>query len=274
MLTDSEIQSIYDLIKKETGIHFEQDHYLSVKRHVSKRMSELHLNSNDYLHLVSTQFPKKELSHLLSLMINHSTLFFRDFEQLLCFAEECLPEVKSRKQEAGSNVFKIWSAGCSTGEEAYTLAIILNVLLEEEVWDYKIYATDLDEEALKFARKGLYQLHTNSSIPPEYLEIYFERKGDGFQVHPVLGQDIIFRKLNLIDPQQMQQMSNFDFIFCKNVLFYFDERTQEIILQNFNRALNRGGFLFLDYAQTTDNFMKKISVFKKEKYFYRKQLYV
>lgn len=270
-LTYDEFREVCTIIYAASGIVLNQDKYDEIRRYVSRRIADTELPKSLYFHCLRQNDPAdNEQNALLRLILNHETFFFRDYNQLSYFAEECLNEFKKRTRYSWKNHIKVWVAGCSTGEEAYTIAIILNVMLEDEAWNYEITATDIDSAALAFAQKGVYTNRSERSVPQEYLDTYFEKVGEAYHVHDALKNDVQFKHLNLIDDESMRTMTGFDFIFCKNVLFYFDKAIQKKVLENLFESLNPGGYLFVDYSTTIQNVLSHFRWKDMGKYFYQK----
>ncbi|HDM75580.1 MAG TPA: chemotaxis protein, partial [Deltaproteobacteria bacterium] len=193
----------------------------------------------------------KEFQQLINLLTTNETYFFREFDQLSVFAENCLQEVCTTKERQGKKKLRLWSAGCSTGEEPYTLSIILQQMVDDyHTWEVKILATDIDTEVLKKAQKGVYSKRSIKDVPEEYLQKYFIREGDNYKVKFSVKKPIQFRHLNLMDDKKMRLISGIDFIFCRNVLIYFDENSRRAVVSNFYESLNNGGYIFLGHSES------------------------
>jgi chemotaxis protein methyltransferase CheR len=146
----------------------------------------------------------------------------------------------------------VWSAGCATGEEPYTLAIILKEMTENqpERITAQVYATDINTAVLEAARRGCYGARAVREVPPQYLSRYFVREGDSWCVVEPLKEMVHFQHLNLLDRTQMRRMRGFDAIFCRNVLIYFDDAARREVALHFYDALVPGGFIFLGHAES------------------------
>jgi chemotaxis protein methyltransferase CheR len=193
----------------------------------------------------------KEMQALANLITTNETYMFREYEQLEAFANCCLPEVLSAKQGRGEQKLRIWCAGCSSGEEAYTLAIILQeVFPQSQFWECEIVATDIDENVLAQAARGRYWWRSVRDVPPDYLDKYFIKEGESYVVRPKVTGLVRFQHLNLHDRMAMRGMRNFDFIFCRNVLIYFDDLSRKTAVDSFYNALNRGGYIFLGHSES------------------------
>ena len=245
--------SFRNLIYDRCGIHFESKKIYFIKKRLAARMEVLELDTvEDYLRYLKFRDPKGgEFQELLNLLTTNETYMFREFDQLAVFAEDCLEEVCKRKQEQGDRQLRIWCAGCSTGEEAYTLAIILMEMLEPfSAWDTEIIATDIDTTVLAKARKAEYSPRSVKDVPDEYLQQYFLTNGGEYHVKKPVKELISFQHLNLMDKKQLRAAGQFDFIFCRNVLIYFDEASRKEVVGQYYEHLDTGGFVFLGHSES------------------------
>jgi chemotaxis protein methyltransferase CheR len=175
---------------------------------------------------------------------------FREFEQLAGFADVCLPELIAARQNTSDRRIRIWCAGCSSGEEAYTLAIIIReVFPDSKNWDVKIMATDIDENVLKLARNAVYGERSVKNVPDIYSR-HLIPTVTGFRVNPETASLVRVEKLNLNDPLQMKAMRGYDFVFCRNVLIYFDDESRRNVVNHFYDSLNAKGYIFLGHSES------------------------
>jgi chemotaxis protein methyltransferase CheR len=251
-LGDDQYQRFVELIYKNIGIWFEEAKKYYVEKRLRERMEILGIDSfRDYYFLLKFGTNAGELQELFNRLTVNETYFFRDFPQLAGFAEEVLPLIVRQKNMAGDKTFRIWSAGCSTGEEPYTLAIILREMLPDPTsWKIKISATDINSKVLDAARKGLYGSRSIKDMPPEYLERYFTQRQDFNLVNLSLKNMISFNKLNLSDAREMKEYQDYDVVFCRNVLIYFDTASRKQVVERFYRSLNGGGYIFLGHSES------------------------
>ncbi len=268
----AELDEIAGIIHDQTGIVIDPEQSSAMRRWIGKRLRSRGTDIAGYLDLLREPADSRELFKMLGLFLNHETFFFRDFNQLAFFAETCLPEIESFNSERGLERVHIWSAGCSTGEEAYTLAIILAVMRTDPALEYQVMGTDIDPQAIEFARMGRYAPKAARSVPEPYLNDFFVKSSDGYQVSKKLRQRVEFSPVNLLDTAAIERLGAFDAIFCKNVLFYFNIPTQESIIERLYRSLNAGGYLFIDYSLTLQKVMKQFDLEGFGKYYYRKAL--
>lgn len=235
------------------GLQFEDKKIYFLEKRVEKRMSVLGYDSpDDYVFLLCYADPEgKEMQALANLITTNETYMFREYEQLQAFANCCLPEVLSAKQARGEQQLRIWSAGCSSGEEPYTLAMLVEEIFPQyQYWDCQIVASDIDENMLAHAAAGRYWWRSVREVPPEYMHKYLTKNGDTYLVRPKTRALVRFEHLNLHDRMAMRPMRNFDFIFCRNVLIYFDDRSRKAAVDHFYNALNRGGYIFLGHSES------------------------
>jgi chemotaxis protein methyltransferase CheR len=252
-LSVEQFQSLSQQIYQKLGLHFDDKKIYFLKTRVAKRMAALGIDDpRDYVFLVSYADPKGvEMQALANLVTTNETYMFREYDQLQAFANHCLPEVLSAKQARGERTLRIWSAGCSSGEEAYTLAMILqDVFPQAQSWDCEIAATDIDENMLRKVVAARYGARSVNEVPDEYRQKYLIEDGDEWIVRRRTASLVQVRHLNLQDRMAMRAMRGFDFIFCRNVLIYFDDLSRKAVIDHFYNALNPGGYVFLGHSES------------------------
>jgi chemotaxis protein methyltransferase CheR len=252
-LSVEQFQSLSQQIYQKLGLHFDEKKIYFLKTRVAKRMAALGMDdARDYVFLVSYADPKGvEMQALANLVTTNETYMFREYDQLQAFANHCLPEVLSAKQASGERTLRIWCAGCSSGEEAYTLAMILqDVFPQAQTWDCEIVATDIDENMLRKVVAARYGFRSVAEVPDGYREKYLIEDGDEWVVRRRTTSLVQVRHLNLQDRMAMRAMRGFDFIFCRNVLIYFDDLSRKAVIDHFYNALNPGGYIFLGHSES------------------------
>lgn len=253
-MTPEQFESISALIYRSLGLHFAGSKSLFIVRRLRLRMAALGLDRiEDYIfHLRFLDRDGLEMQALANLITTNETFMFREFEQLQAFADYCLPEVIERREHNCMRRLRIWSAGCSSGEEPYTLAIILReVMHDADEWDIQILATDIDQERLRMARRALYDAYAVREVPEAYAERHLIKQKTGqLRIHPDTAKLVKVRYLNLHDSDAMQTLRDMDFIFCRNVLIYFDEASRSSVVRRFYDSLNPGGFLYLGHSES------------------------
>ena len=209
----------------------------------------------EYRRFLTEQDPSgEELGRFINAITTNKTEFFREAHHFRYLADEWVPAIKARAARSGDRAVRIWSAGCSTGEEPYTIAMTLRDALGTAVgWDVKILASDLDTEVLARAKAGVYSVEQTAPIPQRVLACHFLRgRGEDVgrvRVRPELRSLITFRRINLQDPRWPIR-SKLDVIFCRNVLIYFDRPTQQRVLQRFLGLLKDDGLLVLGHSES------------------------
>jgi chemotaxis protein methyltransferase CheR len=247
------IQRLTHQIYKKLGLHFDSKKLYFLKTRVAKRMAALHLEDpRDYILLVAHgDLEGREMQALANLVTTNETYMFREYEQLQAFANHCLPQVLSAKHARGERTLRIWCAGCSSGEEAYTLAMIVQEIFPQaHTWDCQIVATDIDQNMLKCVAAARYGKRSIKDVPDAYREKYLTAEGEEYSIRRRTAILVQPFNLNLNDRAAMRAMRNFDFIFCRNVLIYFDDASRKAVVDDFYRALNTGGYLFLGHSES------------------------
>jgi chemotaxis protein methyltransferase CheR len=246
-LTDHELSEIRMLIEERTGIHFDE----SRERFLSTRVRE-HMLERGYTRvselLRAVRKTNVEYDSLLERMLTQETSFFRYPAVYEAFEKRVLPEIHVSKFWKNPRTLRVWSAGCSTGEEPYSIAItIADSLSFADAWNVEILATDVGKHALKNAEKGIYSGRSLASVNEKQLAAHFTNVENKFHVKPRLKKMISFAPMNLASPVYVGRM---DLIFCMNVLIYFTEERRRTLVQRFYEALEPGGYLFLGHSES------------------------
>jgi len=285
MLTDSEndIQMsldefimIRDFIHEKSGIYFAENKMYLVKNRLMKRMSELGIkNIRDYFYHVKYDVSLKEFNQLMNLVTTNETSFFRNEPQLLSFSEEVLPMLVKEKLSTGEpKTLKIWSAGCSSGEEPYTLAImLLGKMFLTPGWNLEILANDISENVLQKARKGEYSGITLRNVKPAILNRYFTKAEEMYRINAEVKGLVKFFHMNLNEARRMNMMAGVDVIFFRNVMIYFSDEVKKQIIRGFYNSLKPGGYLYIGHSETLHGLSKAFKlVYFKNALVYRKEI--
>lgn len=245
VLSNSQFNKIRELLYSRTGIQIKESKIEFLSRKVYLRMKEIDIESvDDYIRYLVFDKTGMEQEDFVDLVVINETYFFRDYQLMRFFGEEILPIMV--KEKGSKRNISILSAGCSTGDEPYTLAIILREMLDDvSEWNLRIDAADISRKVLDTARKGLYTSHALREIPELYRNRYFEKTGESYQLVPALIGMVNFRRVNLFDPLQMAALYRYDVVFCRNVLIYFDSESRTRVLEHLYDAMNPSGFIFL-----------------------------
>jgi len=252
-LSVEQFQSLSQLIYQKLGLHFDDKKIYFLKTRVAKRMTALGLTDpREYMFKLGYADPQgEEMQALANLVTTNETYMFREYDQLQAFANHCLPEVLSAKQARGERTLRIWSAGCSSGEEPYTLAMIVQeVFPQAQSWKCEIIATDIDQNILKNAAAARYGDRAVAEVPEEYRKKYLIEDEGEWMVRERTASLVQFRHLNLNESMAMRAMRGFDFIFCRNVLIYFDDLSRKAVVDHFYNALNPGSYIFLGHSES------------------------
>lgn len=240
-----------------------------LKEKISRRIAELGISHFEYCQRLKVV--PSEWDTLVELLTINETYFFREENQLI----ECISNVLPKLKE--NNLYRplrIWSAACSTGEEPYTLAMLIQESGKFPPGSVEIIGADIDKKVLQKAEKGWYPTGSFSfrRIPQNLLKKYFSIENDGYQIIPAIRNMVKFQHLNLLDSGRVGQLGKFDVIFCRNVLIYFDRETIKQVIQNFHRNLLPGGYLFLGHAESiTDMDMGFHKLDADRTFYYRKE---
>jgi len=274
-LTEAELKLLQALVYQECGMHFDERRTHFLEDRLQRRLRECQLDSfYSYYRLLISQQGRQELSLLLENLTVNETSFFRNKAQLDLFQRDVLEDILHRKQARRDYSLRIWSAGCSTGQEPYTLAMLVadalayyylrNPLpfeaplpkpLIPNPWKVEILASDISYSVLRAAQDGSYSDHQMSTVDYSYRLRYFDRMGDRYVVKKAVKELVHFDFHNL-KTEYLPQRN--DVIFCRNVMMYFDEPEQKRLVEKFYRCLNPTGFLFVGHAESllglTDRF--------------------
>jgi len=246
-LSEHELSEIRMLIEERTGIHFDD----SRERFFSTRVRE-HMHAKGYERgtelLRAVRKTNVEYEALLERLLTQETTFFRYPAVFEAFEKRVLPELHVKKFWRNPRTLRVWSAGCSTGEEPYSIAItILDSLSFADAWNVEILATDIGRQALKHAERGTYAGRSIASVSEKQLANHFSKMDGGYQVKSRIRKLISFAQMNLASPVYVGRM---DLIFCMNVLIYFSEERRRAMVQRFFDALEPGGYLFLGHSES------------------------
>jgi chemotaxis protein methyltransferase CheR len=245
-LTDGDLRAIVALVYKKSGISLHMGKRELVAARLQKRLRQLGFSSyKEYLARLSQDRSGEELTVLLDAIVTNHTSFFREPQHFVFLRDQVVPAFDD---EARANGIEGWCAASSSGEEPVTIAI---TLLEAGLARFRLLSSDLSTKALAVARRGTYKIDKVQGIPPPLLRKYFE-KGLGAQaglarVVPEVRRLIEYRALNLIAMERLDRI--FDFIFCRNVMIYFDKPTQQRVVSMLEQHLVPGGYLFIAHSE-------------------------
>jgi len=258
-LTDVDFYKLRDIIYKEAGIKLSDVKKILMQSRLIKRLRELKLdNFTDYHEYLLSNFEKEKINFINAITTN-KTDFFRENDHFEFMKSRILPEFVNKNEKE----LRIWSAGCSTGEEPYTIAITLFEYFSGKVPpELLILATDIDTQVLEKAQEGNYPADHLADVDPKYLKAYFMRneneKGVFYKVRDQLKKIVYFRRLNLLSDEYPMK-KKFDIIFCRNVIIYFDRETQKKLFDKYYSYLKDDGYLLIGHSENitsiTDKFI-------------------
>ena len=250
-LTSKEFKLFRELIYREFGISLSDKKQTLVQTRLRKWLHKMELSSYRQLYDYFEENPH-DLMLLADAITTNVTSFFREQSQWTYLGEH-IPEAYASKKS-----LRIWSAACSSGQEPYTIAMFLQSLLQESTsWDIKILATDLSKEILQKAIKGEYRQKDMEGLPKHYRVKYFNKNktkmGETYSISNSLKELIMFRLFNLVSGNYGLFKNKFDIIFCRNVMIYFDKKTQEDVIKNLLSVLKPGGLLLIGHSESITN---------------------
>jgi chemotaxis protein methyltransferase CheR len=252
-LHEEEFRLLRDLIRERFGISFDEAQRETLRSRLLSRLNHLDLLSFEeyYQFLRFAPDRSEELLHMVALLTNNETYFYRERPQLEVFSDVVLRGIRERKTHSGRREIRVLSAGCSTGEEAYTLAMLIYDS-GQFFWNWEIAVTglDVDRLALEKARSGLYFPNSFRSIDPAVLDRHFTPSGKGACVKEVIRRFVKFRQGNLLDLEGVEDLAPLDVILCRNVLIYFNDASIRKVIGNFHKLLAPGGHLLLGHAES------------------------
>jgi len=249
-VTASELDEFRTLIEERSAIFFDASRERFFAPRVNQYLREsVEQDAAGLLRRIRSS--NVEYDRFLESLLTQETSFFRYSAIFQALERVVLPEVQARKLWRNPRSLRIWSAGCSTGEEPYSIAItVADTLPFPDAWQIEILATDISREALQFAERGVYAGRSVANVSPEQLQAHFKKLGDTWQVKPRLRRMISFAPMNLARSVYVGRM---DCIFCMNVLMYFSEERRNELLRRFYDALEPGGLFFLGHSESMKN---------------------
>lgn len=247
-LTSSEFERLRDRLARFSGVYLDATRQRMLEHGLARRLLARGCTYAQYEQILTID--REELARLSELVLNHETFFFRNQPHMRALHDVILPEL-NRHKPPGEPI-RIWSAGCATGEEAYSLAIAVREAFPLSTRPIQIWATDLSAPALALAREGCYSGRALVNLAPEILARYFDPSANGYAVNERVRALVQFERYNLLDPPP-PTAQGIDIIFCQNVIIYFQAATAQLILRSFYDLLSEGGMLFLGFSETLWN---------------------
>ncbi|WP_461211224.1 CheR family methyltransferase [Desulfocurvus sp. DL9XJH121] len=256
-ISPEEFSQLRDFIYDKSGIYIADNRKYLLENRLRNRLKQLNLRSfgEYYYYLQYDHQRTQEMNKLFEVVTTNETSFFRNPPQLKVFQDHVLKDVVETQRKAGKKRIRIWSAGCSTGEEPYTMAMQLHMVMGKEIdaWDVRITANDLSEGVLASARRGVYTEYALRTTPPAMVDRFFTKEEGRFRVKPELKKLITFGQINLSDRAQLKRVEPSHIIFCRNVIIYFDDEMKKKVIGSFYDNLLPGGYLLIGHSESLHN---------------------
>jgi chemotaxis protein methyltransferase CheR len=249
-VTDEEVRRLCEFVYRKTGMMFAEEKRYYINRRLAERMAATESTSFPVYFATLRADADNEIEHLINSFTVNETYFYREDHQFRCLTSTLL-EVIAPKKKAGEAV-RIWSVPCSTGEEPYSIAIwLLENWDKVDKYEIEIVGSDIDTTALRAAESGIYGERSLMRLSKDLISRYFTRLDDGrYRILPDLSDTIQFTRANIVDSAQTGVHRNFDVIFCRNILMYFDDTSRRLAAENLYESLLPGGFMCLGHTES------------------------
>jgi chemotaxis protein methyltransferase CheR len=261
-ISEEEFHKFREYFYRKTGIQFEPTKRYFVDKRVLERMEATdNASFRNYFMMLRFQTSGEELQVLTNLMTVNETYFFREEYQFKCLVNSILPHLVARKRD--QTTLRIWVLPSSSGEEPYSIAIyLLERWADIHHYDVEIIASDIDTTILAQAKRGLYSDRSVCQLPLPYLQKYFRKTSEGHQMTDDLRSAVEFTRVNLSEPADTRSYRNFDVVFCRNLLIYFDDLSRKTAAETFYDALKPGGFICLGHSESMSRISSLYKVVK------------
>ena len=252
-MTEEEFRLLRDLIQAHCGIFFRDDNRFLLERRLASRLEALGLPAYSAYHRYLRLDPAREgeLVKAIELITTNETYFYREPLQLGALAREILPQLA--RKNADTRTLRIVSAGCSTGEEPYTVAVLVKESRLFEGWNVEILGCDISARCIDLARAGVYGEHAFRNVEAEAMRRWFSLREGKWAIDPSIRRMVQFSRENLFDPRALSAASRLDVLVCRNVLIYFDPAARKRVLATFHAKLRDGGWLLLGHSESIVN---------------------
>jgi chemotaxis protein methyltransferase CheR len=262
VITEEDFLKFKEFFYRRTGISFETSKRYFVDKRLIERIEATATNTfRSYFTMLRFQASGEELQHLTNAMTVNETYFLREDYQFQCLVDSILPEIVRLRRS--KQPIRIWCIPSSSGEEPYSIAMYL---LEHwagiNEWDVEIISSDIDTSILNRARAGRYSERSVQKVPARWLEKYFKKVGNEYQLSDDLRQAVEFTRVNLSEPADTVRYRNFDVIFCRNLLIYFDDESRKTATDMFYEAMNPGGYICLGHSESMSRMSSLFNVRK------------
>ncbi len=272
ILTDEEFQLFQKLVFDKFGIFLSEQKKTLLITRLEKKLKELNLNSfREYYYLISREKDFSALSSFIDTVTTNYTYFYRENEHFDYYVKEALPNILKETAASQSKDLRVWSAGCSSGEEPYTIQMLQLEFFGNNYnnWKAGILATDVSDKVLRIAKNAEYSTDSLRFLPKPMLLKYFVKVDkNSYRVKEELSRDVVFRRFNLM-ADKFPFKKKFQAIFCRNVLIYFNEVSKKKVLNNFYENLEENGYLFIGHSESIVQIDKRFKYIQPS--IYRKQ---
>lgn len=261
-ISEQDFEKFREFFYRKTGIQFESSKRYFVDKRLEERIERTESgNFRGYFTKLRFEASGEELQHLTNLMTVNETYFFREEYQFQCLVKSMLPDLTRRKRNTGP--IRIWVIPSSSGEEPYSIAIyLLEYWAGINDFDIEIVSSDIDTKILALARQGLYSERSVQNLPESLLRKYFKRNATGYQIGDSLRDAVEFTRVNLSERADTRAYRDFDVVFCRNLLIYFDDTSRKAAAETFFDALKPGGYICLGHSESMSRFSSLYTVRK------------
>jgi len=253
-MSDAEFRMFAELVRRHCGLHFPPESRFLLEKRVGRRMRELELSSfAAYHYRLRREAPDEELAQLVDEITTNETYFFRERGQLRALVDEILPEALVARRARGGGPVAIWSAGCSSGEEPYSIVILAREAGMRPGVDFHVYASDISRRMLRKARQGLYRPASFRETEAWLRDRYFAEKDGVWRISDEVKKHVDLIHLNLMDRTKAALLGRMDVVLCRNVIIYFDSEAKARAVELFREKLRPGGHLLLGHSESLVN---------------------
>ncbi|MDY0300750.1 MAG: protein-glutamate O-methyltransferase CheR [Trichlorobacter sp.] len=260
IINEEEFLLLRDLIYEHCGLWFDDHNSYLLEKRLARRLVLHNFDSfyDYYQFLKLSRKRTQELDEIMDILTTNETYFFRESFQLDAFSKEIIPEICNEKEKNNKErSIRIWSAGCSSGEEPYTIAMLLLEMPFIKDWKVEIVGTDISQRVLQLARRGIYGQSAFRATEDYFIRQYFSKQETGYRIDDRVRELVSLSHLNLLDQNRIAMLGDFDLIFCRNVIIYFDLTAKKQVIDSFHQSLNQGGYLLLGHSESLMNITTK-----------------
>ncbi len=253
-MSESEFRMYAELLRTHCGLHFDDGSRFLLEKRVGRRVQELGLGGFAAYHFeLRSPGGDEELAHLVDILTTNETYFFRECSQLQALVGEIIPNLLLQRKAGSTRPISVWSAGCSSGEEPYSVVALAMEAGLVPGRDLRVYASDISRPVLTRSRRGVYREASFRETPDDLRGRYFEEKDGLYRVKDEVRKHVDFIHLNLLDESKIALLGAMDVVLCRNVIIYFDAETKRRVIQTFYDRLRPGGFLLLGHSESLIN---------------------